>query len=193
MLILGCIAFSVIGILLIAIVAHLKMILDRPDPKFPQLPESRIISQSAVVKADADITTVQPATLGSATCCHSWDVMSDKVLEVSHEMKHSLVLVCHKCGTLDKTIVTTSKIPEPPKPQFRREDCCHKWDEEKSVRLESAFEQLSGAKNVNIQKLDIDSLPREFFRKVYTKVRVCRTCGEVNVVQASNYDIEETV
>ena len=174
---------SILVVMVLVVVVQI-LIYRRPHPEFPviKFPESKVISQTAVVKSDADITTVLPVPLGAATCNHDWEVLTDTTLEMSHEKKYVLVVACRRCGVLDKTIATTSKPPKSP------DDCHHRWGEEKSVRLESAFEQMADAKNFDMKKLDLEDLPREFFRKTYTKVYKCEDCGVIQVVQASNLE-----
>ncbi len=175
-------------ILLSVIVAHLGSLVKKPTP---EIPESRVISQSVLVKTDGDITTVQPATLTATICTHRWEIISEKTLVVPHEQRHVIILKCDLCGSLDKTSVVTNK---PPAPEWKKENCRHDWDDEKAIRLESAFEQLADAgKSLDMKKMDIEDLPKDFFRKSYTKVRICKVCGEVNTVQASNYEIKDNV
>lgn len=185
----GLSVFILVGI--IAIVILLTILVQKPQPEFP---EYKYISQSVLVKADADITTVQPVPLSATTCTHDWQVMSEKTLSVEHEQKHIVLLNCRHCGGIDKTVVTTSKVPVSPI-EWKRESCKHNWDEEKSVNLKSAFEQLSDAgKSVDfLKKVELEDIPRDFFRKVYLKVRVCKTCGEVHTISASNYETYEGV
>lgn len=185
----GFLMLLLIGMLAVVVFA-LLMIYHKPHPPIPPS-EEKILSQSIIVKADADITTVLPAPILSATCCHTWDVLVDRTLTAPHEQSSFVILKCHKCGILDKTKVITSK---PPSPEWKKENCKHDWEEEKTVHLKSAFEQIADAgfaKGFDVKKINVDDLPRDFFRKVYIKVRICKVCGEVNKIEASNYDMEE--
>lgn len=208
-----------------------------------------------------DVTTVLPLTLGAATCTHSWTPIVDRVLEMPHEKKQILVLECRHCGTVDKTVQTTSTmppalpppkplppppckhewttqqlqnldmphekkfvhimickncgaidkttevtspVPPPPSPPWTKEQCKHKWDVEKRVLIDSAYEQMlesikvksstyGSAKKVDPNKqldLELDKAPAWMFKKTYISIRTCTICGEVDKTIASNFEAD---
>ncbi len=135
-------------------------------------------------------------------CDHDWQSVSEQMLEVDHEKRYSLVLTCRKCGSIDKTSAVTSKAPEP---HWTKEQCRHKWEKEKAVTLDSAYEQMLksikvaptgyGQKTTKVDPekkllLDLNKAPAWMFRKSYVCVRVCTVCGDIDKIVTSNFDIE---
>jgi hypothetical protein len=143
-----------------------------------------------------DITTVLPIPLGAATCTHDWEKLAEHVLEMPHEKKVVLILSCRHCGSIDKTVQVTS--PEPK----GKEECRHQWDKQKSVKLDSAYEQMLksisvkqsyGKAKIDTDKkinLDLNKAPAWMFRKAYVCEWVCTLCGEVHTTLASNFDVD---
>lgn len=135
-------------------------------------------------------------------CNHSWTAITDNTLDVAHEKKIVVILTCKNCGAIEKTVETTSKAPQTPLP---KSECRHKWEVEKRVLLDSAYEQMlesikvktssySSTKKVDPNKeldLDLNKSPTWMFKKTYVCVRVCTLCGEIDKTIASNFDKEE--
>lgn len=196
-----------------------------------------------------EITTLTPVSVHAATCMHTWEVLTDKMLEMPHEKKYVLVLQCRGCGLIDKTVQNTSTAPPPAKPlpckhewlteQYQnldmphekklvlvlkckncgaldktievtspaplgKEQCRHKWDIEKRVLIESAYEQMlesikvkvnsySSTKKIDPNKeldLDLNEAPAWMFKKAYVSIRTCSLCGEVDKTIASNFEAD---
>ena len=139
------------------------------------------------------VTNPEPEPSPPGLCSHDWQTLTERVLEVPHEKKVLLVLNCRKCGLVDKTTEVTSVAPK------GKEDCRHKWDKQKSVILDSAYEQMIRSistkqpykakvdtdKKIN---LDLDKAPSWMFKKTYVCEWVCTLCGEVHTTVASNFD-----
>lgn len=211
------------------------------------------MGRSEKIDFEKDITTIPPIPISSATCSHSWDVLDDKMLEMSHEKKHVLILQCRTCGMLDKTLAVTSTAPKPlppppcshswvvttdntldvaheqkvvviltckncgsidktvettskaPQMPVPKAECRHKWEVEKRVLLDSAYEQMlesikvkssaySNTKKVDPAKeldLDLNKAPTWMFKKTYVCVRVCTLCGEIDKTIASNFEADD--
>jgi hypothetical protein len=138
-------------------------------------------------------------------CNHSWVAVTDNTLDVAHEKKIVVILTCKNCGAIEKTVETTSKAPPPPQVPLPKAECRHKWEVEKRVLLDSAYEQMlesikvktssySSAKKVDPSKeldLDLNKAPTWMFQKTYVCIRVCTLCGEIDKTIASNFDKEE--
>ena len=205
------------------------------------------LAQPQQFNPQADVTTVLPVPIHSATCDHDWETMMDQTLEMPHEKKVVLVMTCRRCGVIDKTVQITSPQPppEPPQPptpcqhdwqtvveqrleaaheqkvvvvltcrkcgqidkttevtskpppilaeEWTKAECRHKWETEKKVVLDSAYEQMlksisfkenyGRTSKVDTNKkldLDLDKAPAWMFRKSYVCIRVCSTCGEID-------------
>jgi hypothetical protein len=101
-----------------------------------------------VTKMDtkAECNTVLPLPMGAEMCNHSMDVVTNQVIRAPHEEKCVIILQCTKCGAIDKTIAVTSPPPKPPPPPPEppppRSECRHNWVKEKTITLQSAFEQM---------------------------------------------------
>jgi RNase P subunit RPR2 len=168
-----------------------------------------------VTKLDpkAECSTVLPLPIGAEMCAHNMEVIVNERLSTPHESRLVVVLECKKCGVIDKTITVTSPpppAPPPPKPPEPRSECRHQWVKEKSVTLESAFEQMEeilkqGAtkpkKTSDARKKIVDeeeeanpfdptSAPAWMFAKKFLRERVCSKCGEVDRVVVSNFEVE---
>jgi len=138
-------------------------------------------------------------------CSHEWDAVVQQNMEMPHEKKIVAVLTCRKCGAVDKTVEATSKAPPPPQPVWMKSECRHKWETEKKVVLDSAYEQMlksiservpnSRAKVNSDRKIDLDlnEAPAWMFRKTYVCVRVCNTCGEIDKIITSNFDVADAI
>ena len=70
-----------------------------------------------------DVTTVVPVPLHAATCDHDWETVTEQALEMPHEKKIVIIMSCHRCGIIDKTVQVTSP-PPPPAPE---PPCQHEW------------------------------------------------------------------
>jgi Zn ribbon nucleic-acid-binding protein len=117
-----------------------------------------------------------------------------------HEKRLVHVLKCLKCGLIDKTMAVTSVPPKPtpvPAPPLPRSECRHRWEKEKVVTLDSAYEQMAKVKGNNGQwkkdaKTPDTGKPEPWmFRKVYISVRVCTQCGEIDKNIVSNLEGED--
>ena len=233
---------EIIGLILIVLmIVHLLVSVKRSG-------KTVFMGKSEKIDFNQDITTMAPLPLAAATCSHSWDIIDDKVLDMPHEKKHVLVLQCHTCGALDKTMAVTSEAPKtlpqpcshnwvavtdstldvahekkivviltcqncgaidktvettskPPLSPQSKSECRHKWEAEKRVLLESAYEQMlesikvkgnyGNAKKVDPNKeldLDLNKSPTWMFKKTYICVRVCTLCGELDKTIASNFE-----
>jgi hypothetical protein len=205
-----------------------------------------------------DVTTLTPVSVHAATCMHKWDTIESKTLDMNHEKKYILVLQCTGCGTIDKTVQTTSPAPPPlkplpappchhdwfteqcqnldmphekkcvlilkckncgaldktievtsptPAPAWTKDQCKHKWDVDKRVLVDSAYEQMlesikvkssnySSIKKIDPNKaldLDLNEAPSWMFRKTYICTRVCSICGEIDKIITSNFNIDEEI
>jgi hypothetical protein len=126
-------------------------------------------------------------------------------MEMPHEKKVVAVLTCRKCGAIDKTVEATSKAPPPPQPAWTKAECRHKWETEKKVVLDSAYEQMLksisekqsyGRSKVNTDRkidLDLNEAHAWMFRKTYVCVRVCSVCGEIDKIITSNFDVADAI
>jgi Zn ribbon nucleic-acid-binding protein len=148
------------------------------------------------------VTSKAPPPAPKTPCSHEWLTEVSQNLEMPHEKKLVLVLKCKNCGVLDKTTEVTSPIPAP---AWTKEQCRHKWEVEKRVLIDSAYEQMlesikvktnnySSAKKIDPNKeldLDLNNAPAWMFQKRYVSIRTCSVCGEVDKTIASNFDAEE--
>lgn len=158
----------------------------------------------------AECNTVLPLPLGSEMCSHSMDIIAKEIIHAPHEERAVIILQCSKCGVMDKTIAVTSPPPKPPPdPPPPRSECRHVWVKEKTVTLNSAFEQMEeflkqntlkktitikgGKKGEEIEKtvFDPSSAPSWMFMKKCVKERICSKCGEIDRVVSSNFEVEE--
>lgn len=140
-----------------------------------------------------------PKPLPPPPCKHDWTTQQQQNLDMPHEKKFVHIMVCKICGAVDKTTEVTSAIPAP---TWTKEQCKHKWDVEKRVLIDSAYEQMlesikvrkdnySSAKKIDPNKmleLDLNVAPAWMFRKTYVSVRTCTICGELDKFVASNFD-----
>jgi hypothetical protein len=138
-------------------------------------------------------------------CSHNWVAATDSTLDVAHEKKIVVILTCQNCGAIDKTVETTSKPPAVPQQPLPKSECRHKWEAEKRVVLDSAYEQMlesikvktnnyGNSKKVDPDKeldLDLNKAPTWMFKKTYVQIMKCTLCGEVNKTIASNIEGEE--
>ena len=147
----------------------------------PQATQQLTLQQ---VNPEADITTILPISAHSAICDHDWEVMAERVLEMPHEKKSVLVMACRRCGIVDKTVQSTS--PPPP----CKTDCHHKWETEKKITLESAYEQILKSDDKRIE-IDLSEAQPWMFRKSYVSIRICSVCGELDKVITSNFELAE--
>lgn len=179
------------------IVVELAVLIQRSSkPIAINHPTDRIVPAISQFDDKADITTVCPVPLGSLSCSHDWEVKVEQVLDMPHEKKCIAVLSCVKCGLIDKTVQTTSVVPKPLPPPLPRSECKHKWEKEKSVILDSAYEQMSKVRGSNGQwkkdakKPDLEEQGLEpwMFRKRYVSVRVCTSCGEIDRCVTANFE-----
>lgn len=165
-----------------------------------------------VTKMDpkAECNTVLPLPLGSEMCNHTMDVITKEVIRAPHEERAIVILQCTKCGVMDKTIAVTSPPPKPPpEPPPPKSECRHNWVKEKTVTLDSAFEQMedflkqnafkkivvnkNGKKGEEVEKVIFDaaSAPSWMFQKKCLKERICSKCGDIDRVLSSNFEVEE--
>jgi len=140
-----------------------------------------------------------PKPLPPPPCKHDWSCVQYQNLEMPHEKKFILIQTCKNCGALDKTTEVTSPVPAP---AWTKEQCKHKWDVEKRVLIDSAYEQMlesikvrrdnySSSKKIDPNKaldLELNKAPAWMFRKTYVSIRTCTVCGEVDKTVASNFD-----
>ncbi len=174
----------------------------------------------------AECNTVLPLPMGAEMCAHKMEVVTEKVIHAPHEERVVIVLQCIKCGAVDKTIAVTSEPPKPPPPPPRppepRSECRHDWEKEKTVTLNSAFEQMedflklngkskkpastpavsrygSNSKKTGSEEpppesvfFDPANAPAWMFQKKCIKERVCKKCGEIDRVVTSNFEIEQS-
>lgn len=183
------------------IIAELVVLIQRSSkPVVIDHTIERVVPAISQFNDKADVTTVCPVPLASLSCSHDWEIQVEQVLDMPHEKKCIAVLSCVKCGLLDKTVQTTSlapkPLPPPPPPPLPRSECRHKWEKEKSVVLDSAYEQMSKVRGSNGQwkkdakepDLDEQELEPWMFRKRYISVRVCTSCGEIDRCLTANFE-----
>lgn len=161
----------------------------------------RIVPAINQFDPDAEVTTVCPAPFAAQACSHDWETVNETVLEMPHEKRLIHVMKCAKCGLIDKTMATTSAPPKPPPPPpappLPRSECRHRWEKEKVVTLDSAYEQMAKVKGGNGQWKKDAKTPEMagapapwMFRKVYISVRCCTNCGEIDKSIVSNLEGE---
>ena len=143
-------------------------------------------------------------------CHHNWETVVNTTLDAGHEQKIIAILTCKLCGKIDKTTEVTSPAPPPPAPPpvpLSPDTCCHKWDVDKKVLLESPYEQMlesikvrkdnySSAKKIDPNKaleLDLQKAPQWMFQKTYVQILKCTKCGKLDKIIASNFGIEAEV
>jgi hypothetical protein len=196
---------SVVLFLLILIGLLLAIIAGRLKDLKPLAPPA--VERIERIEIKGDVTTLIPIPMGSDMCKHDWEIISKEKIEGSSEKKVATIAKCLKCGLLDKTVVTI-KDPVPPTPPIPKSECKHNWQIEKSVVIGSAFEQVAEmAKSIqvknkttkeikdiseNLKLPDMTNAKIDMFRKTYVSIRVCKSCGEVHTVKASNVLENET-
>jgi hypothetical protein len=162
-----------------------------------------------VTKLDpkAEISTVLPLPMGAEICAHNMDVIVKQIIHTDHEEKAIIILQCTKCGAIDKTYAVTSP---PPKLVAPKSECRHRWVKEKTINLNSAFEQMEelllknnkvsyfapNGKKQPIPKekeeiFDPSNAPSWMFRKTSIRERICELCGTIDRVVSSNFDLKE--
>jgi hypothetical protein len=194
-------ALIVIAALLMLLIVLLIQNLRKPINVVAPEVRDRIVPAINQYNPDAEITTVCPAPFAAASCSHDWETVNETILDMPHEKKLIHVQKCCKCGLVDKTVAATSAPPKPPPPPpappLPRSECKHRWEKEKVVTLDSAYEQMAKVRGSNGQwkkdaKVpDMSSTPEPWmFRKVYISVRVCTQCGEIDKSIVSNLEGE---
>ena len=188
---------ELIGVMLVLIFIALIVMIVRKPPivTLKETIKDKIIPALNQFDPQAMVTTVCPVPLGATTCSHMWEKELEQTLEMPHEKRLVLVLRCRDCGLIDKTIQVTSpppKPPDPPKPYIPpepRSECRHTWEKEKTVTLNSAYEQIvNGGGTAPSVKEGV--LQPWMFRKKHIAIRVCRKCGEIDRCVAANFDDE---
>lgn len=207
----------VIGVFFIALASsHIKQLTSSIDKVSEKLADTSTDDKTGtillpVVKMDikAECNTVLPLPMGAEMCNHSFDVITNQIIHAPHEEKCVIILQCTKCGAMDKTIAVTSPPPPPPppppklpEPPLPKSECRHNWIKEKSVTLDSAYEQMEplllnkkgtkqnqAAKNEDVPIFDPASAPPWMFRKQSIKERICSKCGEIDRIVTSNFDL----
>lgn len=190
-----------IGLLLAIIAGRLKDL----KPLAPLVADK--IERIERIEIKGDVTTLIPMPMGSDMCKHDWEIISKEKIEGSYEKKVATIAKCLKCGLLDKTVVTI-KDPVPPNPPIPKSECKHNWQVEKTININSAFEQVAEmAKSIqvknkttkeikdiseNLKLPDMTNAKIDMFRKTYVSIRVCKSCGEIYTVKASNILEDET-
>jgi hypothetical protein len=155
-----------------------------------------------IIDKTVQITSSPPPPSPPPPCLHDWQTVVEQKLDVAHEKKVVIILTCRRCGQIDKTTEVTSKPPPVPAKEWSKSECRHKWETEKKVTLDSAYEQMlksvsvnkpSGKKQIegNID-LDLNTAPAWMFVKRYVCVRVCNTCGEIDKIVASNFELVDS-
>jgi len=146
------------------------------------------------------VTSMAPKPLPPPPCSHNWMAVTDNTLDVAHEKKVVVILTCQNCGAIDKTVETTSNPPVVPQQPLSKSECRHKWEVEKKVLLDSAYEQMlesikvktsnyGSSKKVDPNKelgLDLNESLPWMFKKTYIQIMKCALCGEINKTIASN-------
>ncbi len=147
---------------------------------------------------------IPPKPLPPPPCKHDWTTQQLQNLDMPHEKKFVHIMVCKNCGAVDKTTEVTTPVPPPPNPPWTKDQCKHKWDVEKRVLIDSAYEQMlesikvkasqyGTGKKVDPNKqldLELDTAPAWMFKKTYISVRTCTVCGEIDKTIASNFEAE---
>lgn len=132
-------------------------------------------------------TSQIPPPKGSMDCSHTWETVSNQILETDDEKKLIVVQVCKLCGLVDKTIETVEK-------KTPRSECIHKWARQ-AVILKSAFQQAEDLIRRNYSggwsKKDLRESKPWFYKTKYVCTLTCDRCGEVKTIIASNVDAEE--
>jgi predicted Zn-ribbon and HTH transcriptional regulator len=154
-----------------------------------------------MVDKTVQTTSALPPPLPPPPCKHDWTTQHLENLDMPHEKKLIHIMVCKNCGAVDKTTEVTAPVPAP---AWTKEQCRHKWDVEKRVLIDSAYEQMlesikvrkdnySSAKKIDPNKaldLDLNNAPNWMFRKTYVSIRTCTVCGEIDKTIASNFDVQ---
>jgi RNase P subunit RPR2 len=155
----------------------------------------------------AECNTVLPVPIGAEMCHHSMEVITNQVLRTTHEEKCVIVLQCIKCGVIDKTIAVTSPVP---RTEPTRAECRHAWVKEKTITLQSAFEQMEdllikdkssvfkpfkrkieNEEETSPSNFDPSIAPPWMFRKTMCIQRICSKCGEIDRAIMSNFDVDD--
>lgn len=167
------------------------------------------------LEPNAECSTVLPLPIGAEMCAHKMEVVVKEIIRAPHEERAIIICECSKCGAVDKTIATTSQAPKVPIPPIPRSECKHRWVKDKSVTLESAFEQMEeilkqqneksklanpfkkkiGEEEASALKepvFDPTTAPPWMFRKTLIQTKTCELCGEVDRVVVSNFNTEES-
>lgn len=176
-----------------------------------------------VIKLDpkAECSTVLPLPIGAEMCAHKMEVIVKEIIRAPHEERAIIICECTKCGVIDKTIAVTSAPPKPPLPPPLppppRAECRHRWVKEKSVTLQSAFEQMEEilkqrngkSKTTKVTYdpkkktteepeqqeavFDPTNAPSWMFKKKYIQSKTCELCGEIDRAVVSNFEEGEEV
>jgi hypothetical protein len=168
-----------------------------------------VLDKTSIITSPAPKVTPPPPP-PATPCHHNWETVVNTTLDAGHEQKVIAILTCKLCGKIDKTTEVTSPAPPPPPlppVPLSPDTCCHKWDIDKKVLLESPYEQMlesikvrkdsySSAKKIDPNKaldLDLQKAPQWMFKKTYVCVRTCTKCGKLDKTIASNFGIEAEV
>ena len=154
-----------------------------------------LLKQNSIVEANVHLglkqikafegTTTLPPNMASANCQHHWIIIKDEKLANSVEQKLITILQCEMCGSLDKTIEHIAPIT----PVVPKSECRHVWEKQKSVVLESPYEQLAENNPHGFVPPPGSSNQPWFFRKTYVSQRICPKCGAIDTIQASNIEM----
>ena len=114
---------------------------------------------------DLNMSVKAPNPL-APVCHHEWGMLKEESLRNDHEQKTITILQCKYCGHLDKT-VESIRVPDPPKQIEPRSECRHNWEKQKSVEIQSAYEQMTGNSE------SCESFQPWMFRKTVIIQRIC--------------------
>jgi hypothetical protein len=197
------VVLMVIASLLVITIILLMRNLNKPITVIAPEIRDRIVPSISQFDPASPVTTVSPAPFAAMTCAHDWDIVTDQTLEMDHEKRAVVIMSCNKCGLVDKTMTVTSPVPPPPKPlpppPPPKSECRHRWDKEKVVTLDSAYEQMSRVrvsgqkKDTKPPELDQSNLEPWMFRKIHISIRVCTQCGEIDKSIVSNLECENAI
>ena len=118
-------------------------------------------------------TTFLPLPIEARMCTHDWTTVTDEVLETDFEKKKVVIMSCHNCGVIDKTIeVVCSK-------------CKHEWKREHEIELVSPYDQLNMDARNYFANMDIQNSAMHWFQQKVLLVFTCEHCGEIYSVTES--------
>ena len=133
---------------------------------------AKSINKKAVTEFNG--TTVPLVPPGAATCEHSWETITNKLIENDDAKKQVIVLNCPLCGAIDKTVEAIDK------------QCKHSWKTIKDEKLLSGYQQMN-----EYQQMNLKTIQPWLFRSTLVVLMECEKCGQIHETIASNVSEEK--